>query len=160
MEILLEQLTHDNFDDAAAINRDDIPEDWVDNASFLMEVTNYGAEHHLIGHTYLARVDGKPAGLIMIGEALAWETDPEEMQGKPFYRVMGFVVDKACRGKGIGGEILEKAIANVYEEFGRRSLALGVHRDNLRAGRFYERHGFRRTGVFEGNDEYYLRLID
>ena len=160
MEILLEQLTHDNFDDAAAINRDDIPEDWVDNASFLMEVTDYGAEHHLIGHTYLARVDGKPAGLIMIGEALAWETDPEEMQGKPFYRVMGFVVDKACRGKGIGGEILEKAIANVYEEFGRRSLALGVHRDNLRAGRFYERHGFRRTGVFEGNDEYYLRLID
>ena len=95
MEILLEQLTHDNYDDAAAINRDDIPEDWVDNASFLMEVTDYGAEHHLIGHTYLARVDGKPAGLIMIGEALAWETDPEEMQGKPFYRVMGFVVDRA-----------------------------------------------------------------
>ena len=160
MEILLEQLTHDNFDDAAAINRDDIPEDWVDNASFLMEVTDYGAEHHLIGHTYLARVDGKPAGLIMIGEALAWETDPEEMQGKPFYRVMGFVVDRAYRGKGIGGEILEQAITNVYEEFGRRSIALGVHRDNTRVGRFYERHGFQRTGVYEGNDEYYLRLTD
>ena len=160
MEILLEQLTHDNFDDAAAINRDDIPEDWVDNASFLMEVTDYGAEHHLIGHTYLARVDGKPAGLIMIGEALAWETDPDEMKGKPFYRVMGFVVDRAYRGKGIGGEILEQAITNVYEEFGRRSIALGVHRDNIRVGQFYERHGFQRTGVYEGNDEYYLRLID
>ena len=160
MEILLEQLTHDNYDDAAAINRDDIPEEWVDNASFLMEVTDYGAEHHLIGHTYLARIDGKPVGLIMIGEALAWDTDPEEMKGKPFYRVMGFVVDKAYRSRGIGGEILEKVIAQVYEEFGRRSIALGVHRDNQRVGPFYERHGFHRTGVYEGNDEYYLRLID
>ena len=160
MEILLEQLTHDNFDDAAAINRDDIPEDWVDNASFLMEVTDYGAEHHLIGHTYLARVDGKPAGLIMIGEALPWDTDPDEMKGRPFYRIMGFAVDRAYRSKGVGGEILEKAVSQVYAEFGKRPLALGVHRDNLRAGRFYERHGFRRTGVYEGNDEYYLRIVD
>ncbi len=107
----------------------------------------------------MARIDGKPVGLIMIGEALAWDTDPAEMRGKPFYRVMGFVVDRACRGRGIGGTMLEKAIAMVYDEFGRRSIALGVHRDNMRAGRFYERHGFRRTGIFEGNDEYYLRLI-
>ncbi len=160
MEVLLEQLTHDNCMDALSINRVDIPEEWVDNASYLMEVTDYGAEHHLMGHTYLCRADGKPVGLIMIGEALAWETDPEEMKEKPFYRVMGFVVDKAYRSKGIGGEILEKAITQVYEEFGRRSLALGVHKDNMRAGKFYERHGFRRTGIYEGNDEYFLRLID
>ncbi len=160
MRILLEQLTHDNYDDAVAINRDDIPVDWVDTANTLMEVTDYGAEHHLIGHTFLCRVDEKPIGLIMIGEALAWETDPEEMKGKPFYRVMGFVVDKAYRDKGIGGVILEKAIGQVYEEFGKRSIALGVHKDNIRVGKFYERHGFKRTGVYEGNDEYYIRLID
>ena len=135
MSITLEQLTHKNYGQAAAINRDDIPEEWVDNAASLMEVTDYGAEHHLIGHTFLACMDGKPAGLIMIGEALAWDTDPE------------------------GGEILEKAIEAVCCEFGKRSLALGVHKDNTRVGRFYERHGFRRTGVYEGNDEYYLRLI-
>ncbi|MBO4470948.1 MAG: GNAT family N-acetyltransferase [Clostridia bacterium] len=160
MEILLEQLTHDNYDDALKVNRDDIPEEWVDNATSLMEVTDYGAEHHLIGHTYLVRADEKPVGLIMIGEALEWDTDPDEMKGKPFYRVMGFVVDKAYRNRGIGGEILEKAVAQVYSEFGKRPLALGVHRDNLRAGRFYERHGFKRMGVYEGNDEYYLRLTD
>ena len=160
MEISLEQLTHENYDDAVTINRDDIPESWVDTASVLMEVTDYGAEHHLIGHTYLARINGKPVSLIMIGEALAWDTDPVEMEGKPFYRVMGFVVDKAYRGKGIGGKILEKAIAQVYEEFGRRSIALGVHRDNTQVRTFYERHGFKRTGIYESNDEYYLRLID
>jgi len=160
MKILLEQLTHDNYMDALSINRNDIPEEWVDDASYLMGVTDYGAEHHLMGHTFLCRVDGRPVGLIMIGEALAWDTDPVEMRGKPFYRVMGFVVDKAYRNKGIGGQILEKAIGQVYEEFGRRSIALGVHKDNVHVGKFYERHGFRRTGVYEGNDEYYLRLID
>ena len=158
MSVKLEQLTRDNFSDALSINRNDIPEAWVDTAATLMETTDYGAEHHLLGHTYLARVNGKPVGLIMIGEALAWDTDPDEMKEKPFYRVMGFVVDQAFRNRGIGGEILESAIEQVYNEFGKRSLALGVHKDNDRAGAFYERHGFRRTGVYEGNDEYYLRI--
>ncbi len=161
MEILtLAQLTHDNFRDARAINRDDIPEAWVDTADTLMEVTDYGAEHHLIGHTFIAYMGRKPVGLIMIGEAIPWDTDPDEMKGKPFYRVMGFVVDREYRSKGIGGEILEKAVARVYDEFGKRSLALGVHKDNTRVGTFYEHHGFRRTGVFEGHDEYYLRITD
>ncbi len=159
-KLTLTQLTHENYRHALAINRDDIPEAWVDTAAYLMEVTDYGAEHGLIGHTFIACLDGKPVGLIMIGEALAWDTDPEEMKGRPFYRVMGFVVDRDYRNRGLGGEILENAIARVYDEFGERSLALGVHRENTRAGRFYERHGFRRTGVFEGNDEYYLRMID
>ena len=52
-----------------------------------------------------------------------------------------------------GRHIMEKAIEQVYQEFGRRSLALGVHKDNIQAGRFYERHGFKKTGVFEGDDE-------
>ena len=126
MEILtLEQLTHDNYRQALAINRDDIPEAWVDTASALMEVTDYGAAHHLIGHTYLACIDGCPVGLIMIGEALAWETDPEEMKDKPFYRVMGFVVDKNHRNRGIGGEILENAIAQVYRSLGNDPLRWG-----------------------------------
>lgn len=156
----LEQLTHENYSNALAVRRDDIPEAWVDTAASLMEVTDYGAAHNLIGHTYIAYMNESPVGLIMIGEALAWDTDPDEMKDRPFYRVMGFVVDKGCRNMGVGGEILETAVARVYSEFGERSLALGVHKDNTRAGRFYERHGFKRTGVYESNDEYYLRLID
>lgn len=96
----------------------------------------------------------------MIGEALAWNSDPEEMKKQPFYRVMWFVVDKNYRNRGIGGKIFENAIALIYAEFGERSLALCVHKENARAGIFYERHGFKRTDVYEGNDEYYLRMID
>ncbi len=159
MEIVLEQLTRENYVHAQAVCRDDIPEAWVDTAASLMEVTEYGAEHHLIGHTFVAYWEGRPVGLIMIGEALPWDTDPAEMKNRPFYRVMGFVVDRNYRSRGIGGAILENAIGRVFGEFGERSLALGVHRDNIRAVGFYERHGFRRTGIYEGNDEYFLRLI-
>ena len=59
MEIQLEQLTHDNYDDALSINRDDIPEEWVDTAASLMEVTDYGAEHHLIGQNYSHFISGE-----------------------------------------------------------------------------------------------------
>ena len=157
MSIILEQLTEENYKYALAINRDDIPEKWVDTAETIMEINNYGLEHGLIGHTYLARIDEKYVGLIMIGEALPWDTDAEEMKGKPFYRVMGFVVDKEYRSKGLGGRILEMAIEQIFEEFGQRGLALGVHKDNIKVRPFYERHGFKKTGVYEGDDEYYLR---
>ena len=159
LPLTLEPLTHENLPEAIAIDRSDIPGEWVDTAETIMEINDYGLENRLIGHTFLARRGGTAVGLILIGEALPWDTDPEEMRGVPFYRVMGFVVDRNWRGKGLGGLILEKAIEEVYRDFGRRSLALGVHKDNHHAARFYERHGFRKTGVFEGADEYWLRLI-
>lgn len=70
-----------------------------------------------------------------------------------------FEIDLDFRGKGLGSIILEKAIEQVYRDFGRCSIALGCHINNVGEARFYQRHGFRNTGVFEGTDEYYLRLI-
>ena len=99
-------------------------------------------------------------GLILLGEAIPWETDPPEMRREPFYRLMGFVVDRQHRGRGIGGEILEKTIQIVYRDFGRRPIALGCHKDNTRAERFYLRHGFKKTNAMEENDYYYLRSAD
>lgn len=159
LSITLEQLTHDNYIYAESINREDISEDWVDTASTIMEINEYGLKHNYIGHTFLACYEEKYIGLILVGEAIPWDTDPVEMKDMPFYRIMGFVVDKEYRGKGLGGEILEDAIEQVYKDFGKRSIALGVHRDNIKASKFYEKHGFKKTGVYEGNDEYYLRLI-
>ena len=158
MEITFEQLTHQNFSAARALDREDIPESFVDTASTIMEITDYGYENNLIGHTYLILCDGRYAGLILLGEAIPWDTDPPEVHQQPFYRLMGFVIGKAFRGKGVGGEALEKTIAKVYEDFGVRPLVLGCHKDNPRAAAFYERHGFHRTDYMEGNDCYYLRF--
>ena len=158
MEITFEQLTHQNFSAARALDRDDIPESFVDTAATIMEITDYGYENNLIGHTYLILCDGRYAGLILLGEAIPWDTDPPEVHQQPFYRLMGFVIGKAFRGKGVGGEALEKTIAKVYEDFGVRPLVLGCHKDNPKAAAFYERHGFQKTDYMEGNDCYYLRF--
>ena len=144
MEITFEQLTHQNFSAARALDRDDIPESFVDTAATIMEITDYGYENNLIGHTYLILCDGRYAGLILLGEAIPWDTDPPEVHQQPFYRLMGFVISREFRGKGVGGEALEKTIAKVYEDFGVRPLVLGCHKDNPRAAAFYERHGFDR----------------
>ena len=70
---------------------------------------------------------------------------------------MGFVFDNRWCNQGIGGYILEKVIADIYQEFGVRPIARGVHKDNCSAAHFYTKHGFRKTDVMEGNDYYYMR---
>ena len=65
--IILEQLTHENYHHACEIDRDDIPEEWVDTAATIMETNDYGVENGLKGHTFLARMGDKYIGLIMVG---------------------------------------------------------------------------------------------
>lgn len=159
MILSFEELTHDNAAHAKEIDRQDVREAFADTADTIMEITDYGVKHKCIGHSFLVKANEKYIGLLLLGEAIPWDTDPVEMRKEPFYRLMGFVIDKAYRSNGLGGEILEKAIEIVYRDFGKRSIALGCHKDNIRAAKFYLKHGFKRTGVFAGNDEYFLRMI-
>ena len=160
MNITFEELTHDNFSEARGIERGDIPESFVISAEELMELTDYGAEHNCIGHTFLIKLDGRTVGALLLGEAIPWETDPPQVKAEPFYRLLGFVIDCAFRGRGIGGETLEKAVARVYHDFGPRPIVLGCHRENVSAAAFYENHGFIPTEYFEEEDRYYLRYPD
>ena len=79
------------------------------------------------------------------------------MKKEPFYRLMGFVIDNRYRNQGIGSKVLNLVIDAIYKEYGVRPIALGVHKDNHGAARFYERHGFVAVDAMEGNDRYYLR---
>lgn len=155
--ITFELLTQSNVTKVRQIQRDDISEAFVDTVDTIMELTQYGLDHNCKGHTYAIKQRNEYIGLILLGEAFAWDTDPKEMKGVPFYRLMGFVIDKRYRKRGIGGYVLEKAIDLIYTEFGIRPIALGVHKDNFGAERFYLNHGFHKTDVMEGNDYYYLR---
>ena len=157
MNIELEELTHGNVEAVKRIDRSDISEDVVDSVDTIMELTDYGMEHNCLGHTFAVKTGEAYIGLILLGEAIAWETDPPEMQSEPFYRLMNFMIDKKYRGNGIGGKVLEMAVAEVYKDFGVRPIALGCHKDNGLAAKFYLRHGFKRTAYVEGDDIYYLR---
>ena len=157
MEIRIELLTPQQEDAIRAIHREDISEAFVDTADTILELHHYGLEHGCQGHTFAIYADDACIGVLLLGEAIPWETDPPEMQGVPFYRLMGFVLDKAWRGQGIGTYALEEAIRWCYRDFGVRPIALGVHQDNHGAARFYQRHNFTKTEYMEGNDYYYLR---
>lgn len=156
-DIELEFLSEENIDKVRAIHREDVGEDFVDGVDTIMEITRYGIDHRCIGHTYAIKYKGTYIGVILLGEALRWETDPEEMREVPFYRLMGFVLDNRYRNLGIGAYVLEKVISNCYQEFGVRPIALGCHKDNYKAAKFYEKHGFVKVDAMEGNDHYYLR---
>lgn len=155
--ISLELLDDHNVDALRRIRRGSISEAWVEDADTILEYTRYGLEHGCIGHTYLVRSGENGIGVILIGEAIPWSTDPDEMNGVPFYRLMNFLLDERYRGRGIGGYVLETAIEEICREYGVRPIALCVHKDNSDAARFYERHGFCRTDAMEGDDRYWLR---
>jgi len=155
--ISLDLLTEQNIDAVRAIHREDIPVSWVDDADTLWELTQYGLKHNCKGHTYVVKYGDACIGVILLGEAIPWETDPEEMKAEPFYRLMGFVIDNRYRCQGIGSKVLQMVIDTIYNEYGVRPIALGVHKDNHRAARFYERHGFTPVDAMEGNDRYYIR---
>ena len=76
----LERLTEQNMDAVRAIHREDISESWVDNVDTLWELTQYGLEHSCIGHTFAVEYGEAYIGVILLGEAIPWETDPEEMK--------------------------------------------------------------------------------
>ena len=143
--------------DVMRIDRSDISEDWVDALPDIMALHRYGLEHRLIGHTYVIYEADVCAGMLLIGEGIPWPCDPPELAGVPFYRLMGFVVDRSCRGRGIGSQALKMAIAAMYREYGPRPIVLGVQEDNLRAMRFYEAHGFIRNPDRDEDDVYFLR---
>ncbi len=159
MNLRFEELDHNNLNRARMIDRSDISEDFVDTVDTLMELTDYGVKHKCIGHTFLISVGDRPISIILLGEAIPWETDPPQVNETPFYRLMGFVIDKAYRGQGIGKIILDETIRRVYSEYGARSIVLGCHKDNLKAAAFYERYGFIKTEYMEGNDVYYIKAI-
>lgn len=157
LPFILEPLTEKNLPMVRAIDRQDVSEDFVDSIDTLAALTRYGNEHHCLGHTFAVRQESVYIGVILIGEAIPWETDPPEMRQAPFYRLMGFVLDRRWRGRGLGGMVLEEAIARCYQDFGVRPIVLGCHKDNLDAERFYLRHGFVKTEAMEENDYYYFR---
>lgn len=157
MEFELVKMNFDNCDKAYEIDRSDIPYSIVEDVSTLIDILEYGAENDLIGHAFMVMVNDRCVGTIMIGEGLVGDKDPEEVQERPFYRLMFFVLDKAYRGQGLGSKVLEAAISRAYEDFGVRPIVLEVQKDNENAARFYERNGFTRTSYRVGDDYYFVR---
>lgn len=155
--ITIEYISDINSEQLQNIERSDVSESFVDSLDSINAYTNYGLEHHLKGHTYLIKYQNELAGILLIGEGIAWETDPIELKDVPFYRLMDFIIVQKYRNIGLGSFVIEKAITNMYEEFGVRPIVLGVHKENIGAEKFYYKHGFVKTNYMDGDDYYFIR---
>ena len=157
MDFILEDLTFENCDKAYEIDRTDIPNAFVDDVPTLIATLKFGYENKLKGHAFLITKDNRAIGTILLGTGLYCDTDPQELKDKPFYRLVFFVLDKNFRGKGLGSKILETTIENVYKDFGKHPIVLGVHKDNEKAARFYLKNGFTKTSCMDGDDYCFIR---
>lgn len=155
--IRLEVITNNNRADVLCIDRSDISDDWVDSIPAILDLHQYGLDHGCIGHTYAIYTENTCIGIILMGEGFPWSCDPKEVAYTPFYRIMGFILDKAWRGKGIGGRVLEIVIKRIYAEFGPRPILIGVQQDNTRAATFYLQHAFVPTDAWDEDDRFYIR---
>lgn len=88
-----------------------------------------------LGHAWIARVDGNPAGYL-----LAVYVFSLEYRG-PTAEIDEFFVLPACRGLGVGSRLLDSA-ENTFRARGCTSVALQIGRDNAEARAFYRGHGF------------------
>ena len=155
--IELELLNSENEEKVKKIKRDDIPDGFVEDISYTVELSKYGEENDLRGHCYTIKYEDKYVGIILIGEAIEDEADPAELKGTYYFRVIGFVIDKEYRGQGIGSKALESALNEIYCEYGPVPILLECHKDNKRAIKFYEKMGFRNTNILNDQDYFLIK---
>ena len=63
-------------------------------------------------------------------------------------RVFSLAVHPSYQNRSVGGSIL-KEIIGTFQSFGVTGIILEVRSGNIKARRFYERHGFRQIGIKE-----------
>ena len=156
-KIQIEPLSEENEKYLLQIQRDDIPTQFVEEVSFTIDTVKYGAEHGYRGRCYAVKYDDNYVGILLIGEAIEEDADPDEVKAKVFFRILGFVIDSRYQRMGIGSVALNLAIEDIYREYGKVILVLECNRENQSALRFYEKNGFQNTGIINENDgDYYL----
>jgi len=155
--IQIELLNEENEKYLLQIQRDNIPFEYVEDVAFTINTAKFGAEYGYKGRCYAVKYDDNYIGILLIGEAIEEEEDPDEVKGKVFFRILGYVIDSRYQGKGIGSVALNMAIEDIYNEYGKVPLVLECYKENRGAIRFYEKNGFVNTGVInENHGDYYL----
>jgi ribosomal protein S18 acetylase RimI-like enzyme len=88
------------------------------------------------------------AGDVMVGYVLirAGDDPPECVTVRPSAELARFYVDGSWHGRGVAGRLMEAALIDVRAR-GVRGVWLGVWEHNVRAVRFYAKHGFRDIGA-------------
>ena len=98
------------------------------------------------GNLYLAQLDGKPAGL------LYWLMEGDSA------RIEALLTVPEVWGRGVAPALMERALADTSS---CKAVTVWPFRDNHRARRFYEKHGFSPTGksrIGDAEETEYVRF--
>ena len=89
---------------------------------------------------YMISVDGKNIGIIEIGSYEDKYKDNMEGIGE----IRSFHIKQEFQNQGIGSEVLKFAVDEL-KKMGYRKICLWVKKQNTKAIKFYEKHGFKKT---------------
>ena len=93
-----------------------------------------------VGHIFVARLQGRLVGMVNLLYTVSTAL------GKTVALLEDMVVAPDCRDQGVGGELIESAIAHARAAGVGRITVLS-DRQNLAAHRFYQRHGFSHSSM-------------
>ena len=150
----LELLDSYNRKEIVKIDRSDIPAEFAAKAEDTIAMADYGKNIGLPGKCFAIKYNKNYVGILLIGKAVEDAADPVELKGSYYFRVLGFFIQSKYQGLGIGTTALQKAIDEIYSEYGPVTLLLECHKDNEKALAFYEKNGFVNTGIMnaQGTD--------
>lgn len=157
--VQLELLDSYNRNEILKIDRSDIPVKFAAKAEDTITMADYGKNIGLPGKCFAIKYNKNYVGIILIGKAVEDSDAPSELKGTYYFRVMGFFIQSKFQGMDIDTTALQKAIDEIYSEYGPVTLLLECHKDNEKALRFYEKNGFTNTGLLNKNGTDYFMIM-
>lgn len=95
----------------------------------------------------IAETDGVPSGYTMLVEGEPVDPDvAAAITVRPTIELSKCYVRTEAHGSGLSGELIAASIEAARER-GAAGMWLGVNNENVKANRFYEKHGFRQVGT-------------
>lgn len=133
--VRLAEITEDNWTEAAALRVEDSQKDFVAPAAGIL-ARGY-VYRYCGGRVWLIENDGTAVGLALVREFT------EEPLG---YDLQQLMIDCRYQGRGYGSAALELILDALQREGHFDNVEVCVKKDDTRAIRLYEKHGFRDSG--------------
>lgn len=137
MDITLQNITEDNFEDVMDMELPDHQRDLLASNAYSIAQSRFYPD-------YIPRAiycDGAPAGFLL------YAREAEGAAGD--YAIYRFMVDHARQGQGIGRRAMALVLSELRARPDMRRITICYHPHNARAKQFYAGFGFVETGIDE-----------
>ncbi|TVP88374.1 MAG: GNAT family N-acetyltransferase [Alkalicoccus sp.] len=149
-KLAMHPVTAENWRQITALTPKENQENFIEsNAVSILEAV-YETEHDW--HCFGLFAENEAAGFVMIGA---------ENKEEGSVWLDRFMLDGKFQGTGLGSAFLKTAVDYIRRHYEAREIVLSVTEKNEAAKTFYEKNGFRNTGLIDpenGEEIFSLRL--